>query len=305
MRIVTYGELEPKDDFMMLMDVAFWWPITPKTMEESIEADVRLKDSPVGFCAVENGRLAGFVGVMEIPTKTVSGNTEIVGGVWGVATNPASACRGICKALMEEAHNYFRSQDYTFSFLCTNPTIIAYGIYRRMGYEEVEAANQITAVYKVMDRPQSRKKSSGVCLDPARAYQLYAKFTEGKVGLVVRQEDFVTMYAKRKRFDQKKSILKPNGYVLLSDTENVIRVRDMVALDYETYGELIDDTEQLAQKGVINGSVADEALVHLYRSKGYRLQRGHNGVVMVKRLKDARFDDVYGPSFYIGALDWF
>jgi hypothetical protein len=28
-------------------------------------------------------------------------------------------------------------------------------------------------------------------------------------------------------------------------------------------------------------------------------------VVMVKALKDARFDDVYGSSFYLGALDWF
>ena len=42
MEIVTYRELEPKDHFMMLMDLAFWWPISPKEMGERISTDVRL-----------------------------------------------------------------------------------------------------------------------------------------------------------------------------------------------------------------------------------------------------------------------
>lgn len=155
MQIVTYRELEPKDDFMMLMDVAFPRPISPKTMQERIETDARLKHSPVGFCAVEDGRLIGFVGVMDIPTKTVVGETEIIGGVWAVATNPSFARQGICKTLMENALDYFRLQNYRFSFLCTGRTIIAYAIYKKMGYGEVRPANRLKAVYKVLDKPES------------------------------------------------------------------------------------------------------------------------------------------------------
>ncbi len=305
MDIVTFRELKNKDDFMMLMDMAFWWPLTPQAMEERISSDVRLRSGPVGFCAVEHDRLMGYVGVMDIPTRTVSGEVEMVGGIWAVATNPASARKGICKTLMEEAHRYFHSRDYRFSFLCTGRTIIAYSIYRKMGYEEVESVNKLKATYKVLRKPHPREAKTGIHIDPEKAYALYEEFARGKVGLVVRQEDFISMYAKRKRFDPKMSILKPNGYALLLESENTTKVRDMAALNYDTYGELIDETEQLAQNAVINGSVDDDRLVELYRSKGYSVQEGHNGVVMVKSLKDARFDDVYGPSFYLGALDWF
>jgi GNAT superfamily N-acetyltransferase len=303
--IVTYRELEPKSDIMMLMDMAFWWPISPQGMEERMTSDDRLKDGPVGFCAVEQDRLIGYVGVMDIPTRTAAGETETVGGIWAVATNPASARSGLCRTLMEQAHRHFRSRNYRFSFLCTGRTIIAYRIYREMDYEEVEAVNKIRAAYKVLHKPGSREGRTGATIDPAKVYGIYEKFTRGKSGMVIRQKDFFTVYAGRKRFDQRISILKPDGYALLLESENVTKVRDMTALSYKTYGELIDQTEEIAQNGVINGSVDDDKLVELYRSKGYRIQNGHNGVVMVKALKDARFDDVYGSSFYLGALDWF
>ena len=107
MKIVTYRELEPKNDFMMLMDLAFWWPLSPKTMEERIRTDARLKDGPVGFCAVEDDRLVGHAGVMDIPTRTAEGKEEIVGGIWAVATNPNRARQGISKILMEKATTIF------------------------------------------------------------------------------------------------------------------------------------------------------------------------------------------------------
>jgi predicted acetyltransferase len=305
MNIVTYRELEPKDDFMMLMDLAFWWPIPPDNMEEWINMDARLKGSPVGFCAVEDGKLVGHVGVMDIPTKTVDGKVEIVGGIWAVATNPGFSRRGICKILMEKAHDYFRSQNYRFSFLCTGRTIIAYSIYKNMGYEEVESVNHLKAAYKVFHNPKAQEKSMGGDLDADEVYRIYEKFTQDKTGFVVRQRDFATVYAKRKRFDDKISIPKPDGYVLLSESQKVIKVRDMAGLNYDIYGELIDEIERLVPHGVIDGSVADETLLGLYRSKGYRLQKGHNGVLMVKKLKDVQFDKLYGSSFYIGALDWF
>jgi predicted acetyltransferase len=304
-KIVTYRELETKDDFMMLMELAFWWPISPEDMEERINSDVRLKDGPVGFCAVKDGKLVGFVGVKDIPTKTVEGKVEIIGGIWAVATNPGFARQGICKTLMEAAHHYFRSQNYRFSFLCTGRTIIAYAIYQKLGYSEVDAVNQFKGVYKVLDKTISVREKIGSTLNPEKIYQLYERFVEDKTGFVIRQKGFVTMYAKRKRFDEKKSILKQKGYALLTETQNVTKVQDLVALEETTYGELIEEIELAAKSGVINRSVAGQRLLDIYESKGYQVQKGDNGVLMVKNLTDAQINKVYGKSFYIGALDWF
>jgi GNAT superfamily N-acetyltransferase len=289
----------------MLMDLAFWWPVSPKTMEKKIRIDARLKDSPVGFCAVEDGRLVGFVGVMDIPTRTSRGETLKVGGVWGVATDPGLARRGICKTLMEKAHDYFRSKNYPFSFLCTGRTIIAYAFYKKLGYAEVEAVNRYWGVYKVLDKPESPKKNLAPTIDPEGIYQLYRKSVQGKTGIVIRQRDFVTMYAKRKRFDEKISIFKKNGYALLMESQNVTKVQDLVAFDQRTYQELIDEIEQTAKSGVINHFVTDEWLLGAYKSRGYRIQRGEHGVMMVKNLTDDQIDEVYGESFYLGVLDWF
>jgi predicted acetyltransferase len=305
MKIVSYRELEPKDDFMMLMELAFWWPISPGTMEERIRTDARLKDGPVGFCVVEDDRLVGFVGVMDIATRTLEGVVETIGGIWAVATDPGFAQQGICKTLMEKAHDYFRSQNYRFSFLCTTRTIIAYAFYRKSGYEEVEAVNQFKGVFKVLDRAESAARSVSPTIDPERIYRLYERFVQGRTGFVVRQKDFVTMYAKRKRFDEKKSIFKQNAYALVTENQGVIKVQDLVALDNAACEELIDQIEMVAQKGVIHRRIGDQRLLSIYKSRGYRLQEEDDGVMMVKNLIDTRIDEVYGDSFYIGALDWF
>jgi predicted acetyltransferase len=305
MDIITYRELEQKDEMMMLMELAFWWPMSPKDFNEFINMDVRLKNGPVGFCAVKDGRLTGFVGVMDIPTKTLKGETEIIGGIWCVATNPDFSRQGICKSLMEAAHNHFRKQKYRFSFLCTGRTIIAYEIYRKLGYTEVEYVNQFAAVYKVLDKTKPVDKKADTRLDPEKIYKIYEKFVENKTGFAVRQEDFVTLFAKRKRFGERKSILKDKGYALVTEVRNVIKVQDMVALNDAIYGELIDEIEELAKSGVIDRAVADERLLRIYKSRGYRVQKGDDGVLMVKNLTDASIDKLYGESFYMAALDWF
>ena len=305
MDIITYRELEPKDEIMMLMELAFWWPVSPKDLDEIINMDTRLKNSPVGFCAVKDGRLAGFVGVMDIPTKTLKGETEIIGGIWCVATNPDFARQGICKSLMEAAHNHFRKQKYRFSFLCTGRTIIAYGIYKKLGYTEVEYVNRFAAVYKILDKTKPVDKKINTRLDPEKIYKIYEKFVENKTGFAVRQKDFVTLFARRKRFGERKSIQKEKGYVLVIDVRNVIKVQDMVALDDATYRELIDEIEEFAKSGVIDRAVADERLLRVYESKGYQVQKEDDSVLMVKNLTDASIDKVYGESFYMAALDWF
>jgi len=101
MKITTYRELESKNELLPLMDQAFEWPFSPMEFEEEIKDHPRLKDNPVGYAAIEDSQLVGFVGVMDLATRTIDGAEETVGGIWGVATHPAYARRGISTALMQ------------------------------------------------------------------------------------------------------------------------------------------------------------------------------------------------------------
>ena len=304
MKIVTYHQLEPKDSFMLLMDQAFWWPLSPSQLDKIINLDIRLKNSPVGFCAVEDGKLAGFVGVMDIPTRTVSRNEETVGGIWCVATNPRFAKRGISKTLMDKAHQYFQEKKYHFSFLTTSRTIIAYAIYVKMGYVEVEKVNLYPEAYKVFNEVKPELKSE-TGLDSAKIFNIYQESVRDKTGFVVRQNDFLAVSSERKRFDEKKSIQIENGYALVGGPREVSRIMELVSLDEQTYHKLLDQVESMTPNGVIDRMITDEKLLKIYKSRGYRIEEGDHGVVMVKKLGKFDFEEKYGDAFHIGMMDLF
>ena len=260
MEIVTYRQSESKDEFMVLMELGFWSPLSPTRFEKLMSLDVRLRNGPAGFCAVRNGKMVGFVGVMDIPTKTVDGNEVIVGGIYDVATNPAFAKKGICKALMDKAHQYFRKKKYPFSFLLTNRTIIAYPLYLKMDYVEVEKFSRFPMAYKVLRKDEAEKKSH-TKMNPGKIYQIYREFVRGKTGLVVRQEDFITLFSQWKSFDDKKSIQEEDGYALLVEMRGSVKIREMISLDDQTYEKLVDQVESLAPAGVVDRLVTDEKLL--------------------------------------------
>ncbi|MFH0931328.1 MAG: GNAT family N-acetyltransferase [Candidatus Zixiibacteriota bacterium] len=304
MKIVTYRQLEPKDSFMLLMDQSFWWPLSPSQLEKIINLDIRLKNGPVGFCAVENGNLAGFVGVMDIPTRTVSGNEETVGGIWCVATSPRFAKRGICKTLMDRAHQYFQEKKYNFSFLVTSRTIIAYAIYVKMGYVEVEKVNLYPEAYKVFNEVKPEMKSE-TGLDSAKIFNIYQEYVKDKTGFVARQKDFLKLFSERTRFDEKKSIRVENGYALVGGPREVARIMELVSLDERTYHKLLDQVEAFAPNGVIDRMITDKKLLEIYKDRGYRIEEGDHGVVMVKKLDKVEFEEKYGDAFHIGMMDLF
>ncbi|MGB2698714.1 MAG: GNAT family N-acetyltransferase [Candidatus Zixiibacteriota bacterium] len=304
MEIVTYRELETKDDFMVLMEMGFGSPVTPATFEQNIKGDLRLKNGPVGFCAVENGRLVGYVGVLDISTRTVEGTEEIVGGIYAVATNSRFAKRGICKTLMERAHQHFNEKKYPFCFLTTSRTIIAYALYVRMGYVEVEKVNQYPIAYKVLRKNKEGKKLKAK-LNYDKIYQIHQEFVTDKTGFVIRQKDFRGLFAQCKSFDEKKSIQEQNGYALIREVRKTIKIQELVSLDDLTYEELLEQVESIAPSGVLDRLVTNERLLKIYKARGYSIQEGSNAVLMVKKLGDRDFEDAYGNKFHIGLLDYF
>lgn len=159
MEITTYRDLEMRDEFLPLFQHAFWWSYYPQEFEKIIKVDPRLQNSPVGYVATKHNHLTGFVGVMDITTRTLEGIEEKVGGIWGVITHPAFARRGISTALLQKSHEYFRDNGYKFSLLNTNKSLIAHAFYQKLGYRE---ALTYPSAYKVIERTKktTRKKSN-------------------------------------------------------------------------------------------------------------------------------------------------
>jgi Predicted acetyltransferase involved in intracellular survival and related acetyltransferases len=283
MKIVEYRDLPQKDEFLPLMYQAFLCSFTPQELENVTAKDERLL-GPVGYCAIEKDKLAGFVGVMDIPTKTVEG-VEWVGGIWCVATAPQFAHRGVCKSLMARAHEYFETNGYQFSFLYTSRTIIAYNLYRKLGYREVEKYNEFPTAYKLAGGGIPVECKEG--LNWMRIGNLYEDWVADKTGFVLRQKNLRDLLRARKLIDEDKSIQTEKGYALISERNGVVRIQEVIA---ESDGGKILDVlltraEKNAEKAIIDDLVTDPMIEHAYESRGYRVQRGKYGVLMVRDRK--------------------
>jgi hypothetical protein len=99
MKIVPYRDLESKNGLLPLLDHTFYWVFDHRQFEDLVEIDSRLKNSPVGFSAVEDGRIIGHVAVKDLATRTLDRSIEYVGGLYNVATLPGYRRKGVCTTL--------------------------------------------------------------------------------------------------------------------------------------------------------------------------------------------------------------
>jgi len=305
MKILTYRDLKSKDVLLPLMDQAFRWPFSPRQFEDLVRIDPRLKDSPVGFCAVENECVVGFVGVLDLATRTLDETAEYVGGLYGVATLPGHTRKGVSTALMNSAHQYFKEKDYRFSFLNTSPTLIVYAFYKKLGYTDVI---EYRSAYKVVEtkKTKSFRKKKTSKLDFDRILKIYDVFSKDKTGFVVRDKAYLRMLKKSEGITSKQCIIGGKGYAIFRKDKEGIWIRELVALNTKEMERLISQIEERAKALVYDRAVLDDTLLQVYKSRGYMIQERSHGVMMVKPLTaDASFVGTYGDKFYVSDLDHF
>jgi len=305
MRITTYRELKSKDELLPLFQHAFWWPFNPKEFEKIIKADPRLQNSPVGYAAIENNRLGGFVGVMDMATRTLESSEEKVGGIWGVVTHPAHARKGISTALMKRSHDYFREAGYKFSLLNTSKSLIAYNFYRKLDYKDVMTYPRVYKVIPKQKKKKTRKTSRKTKLDWNKVLEIFGQVTEDRTGFVVRSPRYGKMLETRKGVHPRKSIVSDNGYALLKEERGNVSIREIVAFTEEETSRLITQSEEKAKKTVIAEAVLNNDLQKSYLSHGFMLLEDSYDLLMSKPLTNANFREVYGHKFYAAATDYF
>jgi predicted acetyltransferase len=241
MRIVTYRDLKSKDGLMPLMDHAFRWVFNQTEFEHSIKTDPRLKEGPVGFCALEDSLIIGQVGVMDIPTRTANGDIECVGGIYGAATLPGYTSQGVCTTLMNIAHDYFIEKGHDFSFLVTSQSLIAHSLYRRLGYSDLI---EYPSAYKnIENKRQKTHAEKSPKLDFDKILKMYNIFTEDKTGFVVRDKAFMKAVAKGEQINPKQCIANKNGYMIFRDDKSGIDIREIIALNGREMDRLVDSAE--------------------------------------------------------------
>src|SRR4030042_533435 len=308
MEIRTYRELESTDELLPLLDHAFRWTFNRRSFEQVAKMDQRLKDSPIGFCGLEGRHIIGFVGVMDLPTRTLKGNVEHVGGVYGVATLPGQTRKGICTALFERVHEYFREKGYRFSVLGTSHTIVAYGLYRKLGYADLFECPSAYKLIKTKQTKLPKRKTDKPDLD--KMLKIYNERVKGKTGFVVRDAAYFKLLKKTEGFTQKECIVDKEGYVLFKEVKgmwgNGIWIRELVAINAKQMNNRLDKAEAKAKEMIYDRAVMDEKLLQVYRSRGYMVQERSHGVMMVKPLAaEANFGKTYGDRFYMTGLDFF
>jgi predicted acetyltransferase len=304
MEFLTYEELPSKDELLPLFQHAFWWPFNSAEFEQEIKTDPRLKNSPVGFAALKRGHLAGFVGVMDIATRTLQGSIEKVGGIWGVVTHPAHAQRGIFTALMEKSHEYFKKQGYRFSLLYTSRVLIAHAFYQKLGYKDALIHPSAYKIISRMKKP-TKRRTGKANVDWTKILELYNQVVKDRTGFVVRDKQYGKGLETRKRFSPEKTILTDQGYALLKESEGNIYVRELMALTTENASEIITRIEKKATKAVIAENVMDKNLLATYQSHGYIILREGYDLLMSKQLADATFEETYGSQFFATSTDFF
>ena len=304
MKITTYRELQSKNELLPLMDQAFEWPFNPAEFEEEIKDHPKLKDNPVGYAAIEKSQLVGFVGVMDLATRTLDGAEETVGGIWGVATHPAYARRGISTALMQRSHQYFKEKDYRFSLLTSWRPLVAYAFYQKLDYKETVA---FPSAYKVVEKRNKSTKSSAkkTKLDWRKILKIHSQATADRTGLVVRDKQYGKSLKTRRKIQPEKSVITEEGYALLKEQEGNVAVQEIIAITTEALGKLIDLMEEKATKTITDRIVLDEKRLNTYRSHGYMALTDSFNVLMAKPLEKIGFREVYGEKFYMSNLDSF
>jgi GNAT superfamily N-acetyltransferase len=232
MRVYEYDEVDPLEVLhlnLLCLDFA----LTPELVAHMRRLDPR-PFSFLGVYAKAEGRVAGQVGVFRLPVVSLEGAQE-VGGVWAVSTHPDFARRGIASHLLEEAHTRMRDAGLGFSTLGTQRDRVAYGLYRRIGYEDVRCAAYVIAARASLTDPIGLSVEQTESARLPLADRLYEQIAIDSLGFARRHLPFFPSLEKQGVFQTQTVWLlwqrdEPVGYAIGAQVKSVLRIANLSLL---------------------------------------------------------------------------
>lgn len=150
MKILEYDQVDPVSVLHLNM-LALNFPLTPEHVARIRRTDPRPFPG-LGVYAIEDDQVIGQVGVFRLPMVSTEGR-EDVGGVWAVSTHPQYSGRGVASRLLQEAHIRMQEAGLRFSTLGTNRYRVAYPLYQRHGYDDLQVWATALARWETAHQP--------------------------------------------------------------------------------------------------------------------------------------------------------
>jgi ribosomal protein S18 acetylase RimI-like enzyme len=306
-KIIFFDELKDDYQFLRLMDSAFGFTWHPQDIIKRRKADERYK-YPFGFCLMKGKTLAGFVGVMDIPVKTIDGKTEKVGGIHSVATHPMYIHQGIASVLMDVAHNHFQKLGYRFSFLCTSKSLVAYSLYEKLGYKDFTSLNKLFRAYKIFPKRgqrEEKKITKQIKADFQLIEDFYCRATANRTGFATRIKNWGKSMTITKRIIPQNIFVEKDGYAFITTGGGVTYIIEFIANTAKTYLTILNRIKKLHSQILIDSYFDDKRRVRIYQEQGFVFRQGTYFSFMYKPLTNVSFEQMFGNKFYLSALDTF
>lgn len=303
MHIVAYDELRDPGGFLELMESAFWWAAHPDRVAEIRRYDERFRD-PYGFAMLAGRKPVGFVGVADLPVRTRDGKIEKALGIHHVATHPAYARKGIALKLFDHAEDYYRSRGCRFSFLFTGKTLVAWHLYRKLGYEDLPGMEVAPRACRLFPKQRRAKKPGRAKVNYRLVEKLHAELTGRRCGFAVRNPGWLKALEK---------IWKPgpgvvagrDGYAIVENFRGALWIDEIMARSRAAYLRILDRLLLRRPEVLVDCSVWDPVLRGIYRERDFRFRRHNYGTLMAKPLAGASVRESFGPRFYFTPVDQF
>ena len=309
MKILEYNDVDPLQVLNLTL-LALNYPLTPERA-----AHIRHTDPRPFSCftvnAVEEGAVLGQVGVFRLPMISVEGRQD-VGGVWAVSTHPLHARRGVASALLEEAHSRMRAAGLSFSTLGTSRSGVAYRLYQKHGYVDMNVLGNALARWETAHQPTRLRA------EPAgdRGYDfidhVFATLAGDYLGFAWRHSPFTRLRDKVKL--EEIYILwknqQPVGYALASINQSILCVSNLLLKKGMNPAEAVASIASLVKTAYVQVRVSRPVEFASLSKAGYHVAHPDWSAFMVKPLipgvtvEDAR--RLYGirtDHFLISWLD--
>lgn len=305
MRVVAYDELRSPDGFLQLMEAAFWWPAHPDRVAEIRRLDPRFRD-PYGYALLEGRTPVGFVGVADLPTRTRDGKQETVLGIHHVATHPAYARKGIAEKLFGYVEDRYRRLGYRFSFLYTSRSLVAWHLYKKLGYTDLPAMEIAPRCHKLFPKQKRATKLKHPKPDYRLVEKLHAELTTDKCGFALRNPGWLKALEKNWKPGPGFVVSCRDGYALVESLRGALYIDEFLCRDRKTYLRILGRLLKRKPELLVDCSVWDPVLLRIYRERGFRFRYRNYGTLMAKPLiRGLSVRSTFGPKFYWTSVDQF
>lgn len=302
MKIVEYDDVDPLS-VLYLNLLSLGYPLTLEKVSLIRHLDAR----PFPFFAVyaiEDGIVAGQVGIYRLPMITTNG-PEDVGGICAMCIHPAFSRQGIATQLLDEAHTRMRSDGLRFSTLGTARHRAAHALYKKQGYEDVFIS---TSTFTTRENVHSDSHLLAECATSGKLHladSLFQKVAVGNLGFARRDKSFFSMMVATGEIAEGEIRLLWDGnelvgYALAGVSESVLSVSSLLLAEGVDAGAAISALAQDKTISHIRVRVDHQSIATSLQRTGYSRVVPDWGTFMIKSLTPEVSSDDACHLFGIG-----